>query len=47
MPSPPPGVFGICVMVKDLLLMRRVSVRNKGDVRKRMSAQEQADGERQ
>ena len=45
--TPPPGVFGICVMVKDLLAMWRVSIHNKGHVRKRMSAQEQAEGNRQ
>ena len=47
MPTPPPGVFGICVVVKGLLVVRRVSVHNKGHVRKRMSAMEQADGDRQ
>lgn len=44
--TPPPGVFGICVIVKDLLVVWRVTVHNKGHVRERMSAMEQA-GDRQ
>ena len=44
--TPPPGVLGICMIVKDLQVAWRVSVHNKGHVRKRMGEQEQADGDR-
>ena len=44
--TPPPRGFPNLLIVKDLLVVWRVTVHNKGHVRERMSAMEQA-GDRQ
>ena len=45
--TPSPGVLGICVIAKDLLAIRLVSVHNKGHVDTTMSAMKLAEGGRQ